>query len=252
MTPQELTEAAQRASERYVLFLNSLRGVLSQALRSDPSDMRARTALREACLESARAFLRTEIGIIEQEVERSAEEETVRLNSTISPDSSDAELSPLAQDIVETAQDRLETELRAQIERDIMQVLLKHKDFQIEVHMLADIERISADGAKFKVLMRGEDQVRFYFRDRMGRKLQSQKFIRTVWRDALLQTGNEAFLIAAAKSGFDTVVVDHPDRQSSANGVEIAINPEFEGEVSYADVRDSIFHPNSQAVLRLP
>lgn len=247
MTPNELTESSQRASDRYVVLLNAFRGLLSQTTRKNPVDVRARRALRENALEVARTYLMTEVGISSDEIEKAVSEEIFRFNAmtganvTLEDD--------VIEDVIEAAEERLATEIRAQIERDIILLQSRHKDFQIETFMTSQSERVDLETAKFRVLMRGSDQVRFFARDRIGRRIQSQKFVRTVWRDTLLQAGNEAFLLAASLAGIEKLVVDHPDKNASANGVVISTSPNLVGDNSYADIRDEVFHPNSQARL---
>jgi len=250
MTPNQLTEAAQRASERYTVMTGAFRGALVDAVGRNPADMRSRASLKRACLDIALVYLRGEIENISYDVDDAAQDETDRFALSYTGSTVRDDMSALTLDTVALAKESLETELRAQIERDINQVLSRFKDFQIETHMLADSERISLNAAKLRVQMKGETKASYYFRDRIGRRFESRKFVRAIWRNTLLQVGNEAFMISAAKAGFLTLVVDHPDQASNANGTRISLGAQPAD--SYASIRDTIFHPNSQARLVLP
>ena len=249
MTPAKLTEVAQSASQRYVSFLNSLRGLLSTVIRSDPSDMRTRNQLRSAAFDIARTYLNTELQMMERDTVEAAESEYARAHYDAGVALTPFEPIQAVQDSIDTHAEALETEMRAQIERDVSMLLKRHRDFQMEVQMIAMSENIDMPTAQFRAIMRHSDQVRFFFVDRSGRKYPSQKFIRTVYRDAMLQIGNETYMITALQMGFQRVRVVHPEPGARANEVTFPLNPSGD-EGGYTDIRGELFHPNSNSVLR--
>lgn len=249
MTPAKLSETAQRASERYVSFLNSLRGTLSTVIRSDPADVRTRRELRMSAFAIARTFIDVEMKLIEQDLDDVADYQFRRAVSEAGLQAADIDRAEILDDLLAETADHLETEMRAQIERDVAQLLKRHKDFQLEVHLISLTERVDPRSAQFRALMRHSDQVRFFFKDRSGRRYPSQKFIRTVYRDALLQAGNEIYMLTAVDVGFKKARVVHPDRNAGVNDYVFPLNPDT-GQGSYVEIRDEAFHPNSNAILK--
>lgn len=89
----------------------------------------------------------------------------------------------------------------------------------------------------------------FIFTDAIGRSLPSKKYIRTLVRDYFVKSYNDIFVENLLMNDFNTVEVDHADVKHKDYGLVLSIN-DPENELNYYKVRDSIFHPNSNAILK--
>ena len=89
----------------------------------------------------------------------------------------------------------------------------------------------------------------FYYTDKLGRKINSVKYIRTATRDYLVKNYNDLIAGSAILNGIDVLTIENVDRNHEHNGKVIAVKGD--DGVNYFDVREDIFHPNSNSVLRL-
>jgi hypothetical protein len=89
----------------------------------------------------------------------------------------------------------------------------------------------------------------FYYTDKLGRKINSTKYVRTVTRDYLVKNYNDVIAGAAILNGIQEVTIENVDSNHEHHGKVIAVNDP--NEVNYFAVRDEIFHPNSNSIIRL-
>jgi hypothetical protein len=90
----------------------------------------------------------------------------------------------------------------------------------------------------------------FTFNDAVGRALPSKKYIRTLVRDYFVKSYNDIFVENLVIHNIDEVAVDHIDQMHKDKGLVLSIN-DAENDLNYFNVRDRIFHPNSNAVLTM-
>jgi hypothetical protein len=241
MHPNRYTELSLKASDRYQAVLTTFRGMLFGAL-SEPFSERAADQLRKQAVEVGRMFLRSEVPLIEEAVTDSAQDalETVRVDLGVTvaqtiPDRLSA--------FLHAHMDYLESELRAQLSRDVEALIKRYREHAIEAHLA----RVTT-GQYVAPKAITADKSRFYFRDRVGRLYPSTKFVRTTWRQTLLVVAAEFYALEAAELGATSVEVIHEDKNAAVNGMLISLDGSF--EPAFLDVRDEVFHPQAQVVLK--
>lgn len=242
-----LDSFAMQSGERYVDLLNSFRNLLWNAMRQNPKDMRNRTYLKQTALERARLFRETEqsmfdfsLETVASKVEQMFEAETgVKI---------DFDKIPFAVDYMEEMRAYFGTELTSQLQRDVAQVERRLVDFSLEVFMT---DRVINDPvqAHMNALIDTRENMKFYFKDRSGRRNLSQKFIRATTRHALLVSAVELYAIAASYVG-DHMEVTHFENGAKSVGMKVGFRRE-QGYPLLADIRDEVFHPNSNAFLKV-
>lgn len=242
MTPNRYTEVSHQAGVRYQTVLSTFRGMLF-AFLAQPFSIRMAADLRRNAVEVGRMFIRSEEPLIEEALEESARSavETAQrdLGLTVRAEISSAQSAFLAQH-----NDYLLSEVQAQLSRDVEMLVRRYREFGLEAHL----NQTAGEGLIAPRVT--TDRTRFYFRDRVGRLYPSQKFIRSVWRHSLVTIGAEFYCMEAVSAGAQEVEVVHPDVGSRFNGLRIGLT-ERSSAPAFIDVRDEVFHPQSQAVLKV-
>jgi hypothetical protein len=88
----------------------------------------------------------------------------------------------------------------------------------------------------------------FAFLDRAGRRWSSERFVRTIWRHALVLTWNETALLTMTDHKIAEAEIDHSDESYAKRGAIISLAEDAIG-ITWDQVRDDVFHPNSNAWL---
>lgn len=241
-----LDRFSSNSGDRYVDLLNGIRGLLWNAMSQNPEDMRSREYLKRGALDKARDYRATE----EVMFEASLEAITAKVEQIFKQDTGvDIRFSeiPFAVEYLFDLRRFFSTELTSQLQRDIAQLERRLADFSVEVFMNS---RNSQDPiqAHMNALINTREQMKFYFKDRAGRKHLSQKFVRNTTRHTLLSAAVELYAIAASFVA-SHMEVTHSEGSSKAAGSLIGFRRE-QGFPLLAEVRDEIFHPNSDAFLK--
>lgn len=243
-----LDEASTKAGERYVNFLMSLRGVLGTSLSSRPDDMRAFEQIRAGAYSVAEVFL-------EQEEERFAmdllsaqerAEELVQSDALGRYDGSAGALSDYSEELVVW----FRQELRAQIERDVNTLVAKRRELILEAAVRSRSSRLDMMESYLELIRNGREKVDFYFKDRSGRRYPSQKFVRQLYRHGMLTVAVEVYALEAADMGFSELEIITRDSNNSYSGQRITLSAE-PGMLKLSDVRDEVFHPNSNSFIKI-
>ena len=239
--------AAASSSQRYVDLLNVFRNILWSTLRQDPTDMRTRDALRQNATNRARVYLEAERAWFANQIEDVAQEARTRvavdLGITPSKETENAFLSAYIDDLSMF----MDAEITSQLQRDIAALSRRLEEFGLEVYMERQRGN-SPSEAHIKVLISANEGMSFYFRDRAGRKLNSQKFIRTVVRHALLTCWTQIYAAEAAEYGASYLTVEHPDSTKYVD-MKVGLSRD-QGLPLISDIKDDIFHPQSKAYLK--
>jgi hypothetical protein len=242
-----LSEHAEESSRRYLGLVDAWRHFHERAIMSpDFGTARGMTALREQAYGNARSFLHAEQVMIQEishQIALQARRDALNDQSaTVTADT----LSERIAELLTSSLSDLENEITVQIERDIAFLVRSVRNAALEVETAATAQQISRVAAKVQFRMRDRGELKFYFKDRQNRKWPSQKFVRTVWRQHLLDTYNETVLATLADFGIDQAMVVAPG--SNNDRVLVTVLPGSELP-TYRELRDEIFHPNSEAYL---
>lgn len=233
MDPNRYTVVSARAGERYHAVLTTFRGMLFAFLNERFSVGRADDLRRDAD-EVGRMFLRSETPLILEEVTRTAQDAlwTVQDQSGVQRT---ADISDTLNAFLTQHCDYLENELRVQLSRDAEMLVRRYREFALEAQLngSANLER-----------------ARFYFRDRVGRQYPSQQFVRSVWRHTLVMVAAECFALEAADQGIHEIETLSPDPESRWANFAIGLTDTVAAP-SFSEVRDEVFHPQSQVTLRV-
>lgn len=244
MNPNRYTEIAAQAGERYVQVLDTFRSLLFSAQAQPFTNARA-NRLRTAALDIGRSFLSTEKDHIWTALSETAQEtlRTAQEDVRVSPQSDVPEEYDA---FLEQSESFLVTELGAQLTRDAESLVVRYRQFAVEADLARKTSGSNLRSAIAAVGAQASDRTKFQFRDRGGRLYASQKFVRTVWRQALLAVGAEFYLLEAAARGATKIEIIHPDVSSAWHGHEIDLTD----TASFLDIRDEAFHPQSNAILK--
>lgn len=244
MDPIAYTRASHRAAERYTVVLAAFKSVLF-AYMGQPFAEASMRALRINVKKLAATYLETETDLIRTaltDTAQNAQEQVLEDLNAISAATIPEALKPF----LEQSVDHLSVEVEAQLSRDVEALVRRYREFALEAQLAA----YSRGLVKPAVTIGQGDQntVRFYFRDRAGRVTASEGFIKTAWRQSLVSLGAEFYLLEAVNRGATKVVVVNPDPNHEFQGREISLTDE-DGQ-SFTDLRDQIFHPNTDSVLK--
>lgn len=249
MIASRLTLAAEQSSARYGLLIDSFQSLFNRALNEpDFGSSTQRARLISQAYQNAETFLTEEALVGERLLSEFAlEARTATLSQLSSIEAS--ELAPSALEHLYATQSYLNTELIAQVQRDIalLRQSLQQAAFSVGVR-----SRVSGQSERLSLINHRIDnrqQLSFVFYDRRGRQWSSKKFVRGLWRHTMLSTYNEIVLLTLADHGISRAQVEHVDTGADVHGLVLHFDGETEPQ--YSERRDTIFHPNANAILAM-
>jgi hypothetical protein len=130
----------------------------------------------------------------------------------------------------------------------VYDLTLRYLEAQIVSQMMRDIA--VADQAIGQARLTGQNlkggykSPAFMFYDRLGRQTPSARFVRGLWRMTLISAHNETVLEHIIAAGQSRAAVLHDVKATEI--ITIYDDPVLR---SYVDVREELFHPNSNAYL---
>lgn len=133
--------------------------------------------------------------------------------------------------------------------RSDVRALIKH--YRMVIVRADHLVRANGWSRKASILavkQKNKVPVTFYSVDRSGKQWDSKKYVRTVLRHALLTIYNESKIFRMTLQGKKVAYVQNSDINHPAHGTEFRIAPDGQGN-SYDDIKDIVFHPNSNAVV---
>jgi hypothetical protein len=132
--------------------------------------------------------------------------------------------------------------IKLQASKDVLYITNFLRSKVIALHALND-------GQIAYSLVYNHKDLNFYYTDKLGRKINSTKYIRTISRDFMVKNYNDLVAGAAILNGIQEATIENTDEGHKDNGKVIAINNP--NAVNYFTLRDELFHPNSNSILRL-
>lgn len=244
MIADRLDRESDAAAQRYLLLVGTWNGLYQNAFFSgDLTSPPAINDLRDQALAVGGFYMTAEQDAISE-----------RLHS-IAVDAQGATLDAIAAPVVDKLAEQpsehvvalseyLDSELSVQISRDVEFMRRQLRNTALAIRMAAQAQGISTKAAAIQHRAHNAAELKFQFKDRAGRKWPSHKFVRSAWRQSLLQTHNDTVLLTLADHGLTEAEIQRP----SASPERISLLPGSSLPV-YAEIRDEVFHPNSEAVL---
>jgi hypothetical protein len=236
-----LHQHAEQAAARYGIMLTAFRGLFAGA-STDTWSMSRRDQVVTQAYAVGRDYLEDEARHIEQATFEIALRAREIAGNSLGASLMQPESDPALSEHLGAFSGYLRDEIAAQVERDIVTLKRELQRLALETDREARLRGITYENALARRRAGGIDP-QFHFRDRGGRRLKSQKHIRTIWRHHLLTTYNEVMLFTLAEFGRRKARIEHPDPKHRHAGTVFEIGDE------YLALRDEVFHPNSDAVV---
>lgn len=249
MILKQITRYAESAATRYTMLTDSFRSIYHRCFNeADFGSYAQSIRMVNEAYSLAQVYIEDEfqtIGIIVDEIALEARRAThVQLRSSTSD-----ELSERTREHLTSFSHYLRDEIIAQIHRDVAQLRQSLQRAALEVSVAARSQGKSERVALIEYRIGNQaETLSFTFTDRVSRRWSSTKFIRAVWRQTLLSTYNEMVMITLSEHGITEAVVYHEDPGSQYHSTRISFGSNTELP-TYSEVRDGIFHPNSNAIL---
>lgn len=250
MIAARLTQEAETASARYGLLTEAWRSLFHEALNaSDFGSTAASARVVERAFAIASDFLTTErenIARIMREIAREAHQRTLdEIESVETRELTDAALTHLSE-----MAEYVDGELVAQIHRDIGLLRQTIQRTALEVSLAVRSRGISERMALVEYRIGNQADLKFVFHDRQARKWASKKFVRAMWRHALLAIYNETVMLTLSEHGIARARVVHEDEGADVHDMVIAFGSNTELP-TYSEIRNEVFHPNAHAILAM-
>ena len=250
MITQTISAAADSAANRYGMLVEAWRAAYSRAL--DQSHFGTPKQLRQILEQAytvAGHFLDAERqDIADVSAKIALEAQTVTLAQLHAASAS--QLADAVSEHVSASNAYLEREVTIQIERDIAFLQMSVRRTYLNVSMSARAQNLEPRSALMQYRIGNASELNFFFHDRRNQKWPSRKFIRAVWRQHLLSIYNETVLLTLIEHGLDTALIEHADKKAPPHGMTISVNSDSELP-TYAEIKDDLFHPNSDAFLTM-
>lgn len=243
------TAEAEAAALRYRTLVEGWRGLYAQAL--DRPQFGSSSEIERVASEAyamSRTYLAGEQDFIERAFETIVSEALTATGNELGYiDTFDAPEALSAHEI--DAQSYLTHEITIQIERDIAFLKQALRRTMLQVALAARAKDIPLRAALTQHRIGDVAELSFFFHDRRNQKWAAEKFIRAIWRQSLLSLYNETVLLVLADHGQQTAEVNHLDVKAESHGLQVAMSA-ASALPTYAEIRNEVFHPNSDAILR--
>jgi hypothetical protein len=243
MDGEYLTQVAERAGTRYGLLLESFRSALAGATGQAPWSARLQVRLAERLYEFSSDYMAAETPLIAEQLQATAREATRSTGERMHVTAAATEPT------LENAADHgtaLDAAMRLQLERDIAATLAALRQVALGETLRARASGMERRGGD-AIASLAQGALRHDFLDRAGKRWPSQKYIRTIWRHAMVRVWNESAMLTMAEHGLTGAEIRHPDINYGMLGQRIDFLPDTAG-LHWLKVEE-IFHPNTNAYM---
>lgn len=240
---------ADRAGKRHMSVIGTFDNERKRAMtgakafsRSGVSGLtRSLTSLAWTYIENETDRIHDAVSEISQDATRRALE---HLSVNVSKTSQD-ELSGLFSETEDASVKYLTSELVAQVNRDVNQIIKGYRNAALRAVMKADIDGISREAANMQTMIDETiSNQKVWFFDSVGRKLPSQKHIRRTWRMALRDHWVQIYTRTLTAFSVSKAVVWHPDSSHKFHGEPLQLTEVDFGLSNF----DQVFHPNARVL----
>lgn len=249
MIQHRFSVEADAAAERYGALVDAWRLIYHEAL--DSKHFGTEFAISQAKTKSyalAAPYIEAERERIAQTTEKIAWEALSAMQEQLCCNVA-LDLTEAMSEHLSALQGYLMHDLLTQIERDVSFLAQSIRRTALQVTLNARASNVPLRSALMEHRIGSSAELKFYFHDRRNAKWPARKFVRSIWRHALLTTYNEIALMTIADHGIETAIIDHPDSNAECAGLVIAMSS-GSANPTYVEVRDGYFHPNSDAIIR--
>lgn len=234
----EFTSIANEVSIRYDHFLETLLASYNRTILSADLTPRSIEGFKKETANILKHYLEREVNetvALYNQVLAIVAEDTQSLSVNVTEDDDWTEnLSENTHFLYEA--------IKLQASKDVLYITSFLRTKVVALHSLNDSQ------IAYSLIYNHKD-LNFYYTDKLGRKINSTKYIRTITRDYMVKNYNDLIAGAAILNGIQTATIENTDETHKDNGKVIAINNP--NEVNYFSIREEIFHPNSNSILRL-
>lgn len=240
MIIERIDHSVEQILARYRNLAASLAGEFARTLESlDPTSSLSRQSYMSRARGHVAAFTHSIIG-------------QLAAASTQARDAARAEplskIDPVLAARIEDAAESITLALAQQAERDMHAGRDALARFGIEVAMVMGRSGRARCAAIVHVREQNRRGLELTFMDRAGRRWSSERFVQTLSRGHLLQVYNETVLFELTAAGEQHARVHAPGRPE--HGLRFRILDEGERSLPrYEDLVETLFHPNTQAVV---
>lgn len=245
-----LTKYADEAAARYGLLADSWQANFARVMSDLDFGTSSHTAkFINAAQDAGQIFVEQEMAIgkmLFDEIALNAHQATLREIS-----SNDTEA--LTERITEHLRASLEyvaMQLLAQVLRDVTLLRQKMQRVALETFAASRSRGISQRSAMIEYRIGNSTEFDFSFYDRAGRKWNSRKFVRSIWRHTLLSAYNETVMLTLADHGISRARVVHEDVNADVHNTVISFGANTT-HATYSEIVEAVFHPNSNAILAM-
>lgn len=243
-----MTAEAEAAAVRYGMLVDGWRSIYQREMDApDFGSGRQINRVTEQAYAMGRQFLDTEANLIEESSMIIVREALRAMSEQLATPVAET-LTDAVREHLRDAENYLLHELSIQVERDIAFLKQSLRRAVLQVSVAAQAQRVPLRVALMQYRIGNTTELHFFFHDRRNQKWPSRKFVRAVWRHHLLSLYNEVVLLTLADHGLDTAMIVHasPDYHSQNMVISMSSGTSLP---TYSEIRNEIFHPNSDAVL---
>lgn len=245
-----LSHHANEAAARYGRLIDSWQSHFNTSLNDDDFGTSTHVArFIERVVGEAHLFMEDEALIAKSvftEIAKEAHHATLRDLSITPPD----ELPERVSDLMSASFDYYLAQLSAQLMRDVATIRNAAQRVALETFASSRSRGISQRSAMIEYRIGSHAVLEFFFHDRAGRKWSSRKLVRSIYRHTLLSTYNESVMLTLVDNNLRRARVVHEDVNAQFHNMIISFGANSEAPI-YSEIRDTVFHPNSNAILAM-
>jgi len=240
---ETFSEASGNASERYLIMTGAFQSVYSTAVGEGVYSELTTNGVRDELRDIGHTHYYAEEMALRQEMQDVISQARTSAMRHLGYESSKISLDTVY-DAYNAQYEFTKREIATQIERDISQIIKRYRNFGIKVELIRTTNGWSEASSHSTMLMK-EKRDKLWFRDRAGRRVPSQRYIRTLWKSSLRDLYVQAYLSQIAVFGEKFATIWHPNPKHKSFGSVIYLDGR---EPAYDDLKDTVFHPNSDAL----
>jgi hypothetical protein len=242
---QEFTDWALTGQGGYQSFLSGLIADFQSSVMNDGLTITGRARFTSNCFARAESYLVREINAMDALIPAVVERALGAFSELRAVEIREDVRLLLGEHLSESKM-YFSGELSAQLLRDVSDLSKSLQVVGLEVSAAARIRNIPERVALIEMMISRQDPT-FAFRDRAGRRIRSTVFVRNLWRQTLLSVHNEITLIGAGHLKMPSCAVMQSELDLSLTQIGSVF---LDGrKPSYGEVRQGLFHPNSQSFL---